>query len=422
MRDDEYKTSNLYLDSTMLFNRLSIRMQSPEKKIKPFRTSKVQGTGKIIDSPQHAYDKVLVASSQFWAKKHENPEDAKIVNDVNKIVFDMLDEKKNGNVKVEDFCKFLIEIGAPLDYECLFRVLSKIGKEINSDGIAGLCRGDFRSEALLATLIADWDVENKNKKSIKKVNAQALGCVVKKWWKELDQSRFNQVHCNKVSKFLVDKGVTQDFNEAHKFTTANSNGTYFDYSQFQLIFVKSLVKFLLMNIQEKFSIEDWENSDFSNAFKLSQLKRQFYLAGIQCPIPKISLEEGVATLAAIEKYTKTTNVATVKMSYEEFKQTWLELTGNELGKSRLTPDPNLNSIKLTESKNKFTHQYTNRFTLLGNFKLPRHKWSYSFANDMEKGRKAKKTLLLNSQELKNLTQANQLSQFQKLISHQAKYK
>ena len=59
MRDDEYKTSDLYLDSTELFNRLAQRIQDPNSPLEPFKKITSYGTGKLLHKNSEAKHKIL---------------------------------------------------------------------------------------------------------------------------------------------------------------------------------------------------------------------------------------------------------------------------------------------------------------------------------------------------------------------------
>ena len=433
MREDEYKTSNRYLDSTMLFNRLSYRMQNPEKDIRPFKRHTVSGTGKIIHKSQDAVDKILGSTAQSWGEKHGNLLDTKASVQISKIIFEVLDHENKGFVRADAFCKFLIEIGLTLDCKNIEAILCKMRhcRSISSalvayEDVVALCRGDYKSNALLSALNNTILLENKLSRKQKPTNRViVIDCLLRKWWREMDINKYNQVHYSTVNKFLLEKEVAQDFNEANKMTQEVSIDGYMDFMQFQSIFGRSMVSFLLMSLKDKFTSEDWENPNLSYAYKMSQLKRQFILAGIHYPVPNISLEEGIAMLDAVEKYSKLKDINLVKMSYDTFKKVWLELTENELGKTGMAPNSNLDEVKVEESRNNLNRKYLNTHALLGNYHVGsrnKNQWSHSLSHGFNNLKKKKKNvILIDSQEIKCHIQNKTLEDFNRLVNYEVAF-
>ena len=71
----------------------------------------------------------------------------------------MLDPEHKAKITGEEFCKFLIEIGLPLDCVSLHIILCKIKQvnniqciTINTDDISYFCRGDHKTNTLLEGL------------------------------------------------------------------------------------------------------------------------------------------------------------------------------------------------------------------------------------------------------------------------------
>ena len=59
MRDDEYKINNRYLDSALLFNRLSTGMKNLSVPLKSFKNKNSARNGKLIYKSAEAAEKVL---------------------------------------------------------------------------------------------------------------------------------------------------------------------------------------------------------------------------------------------------------------------------------------------------------------------------------------------------------------------------
>lgn len=375
-RNDEYKTSGRYLDSTNLFNRLSSRMASPELEMKPFKQKPNFGTGKIIHKRSKALSKIIADTNINWLEKHGNIQDLASSSKISKIIFEMIDPDNKGEVSCLKFIDFLIEIGMPMDPKSLYQLVCKIKRsttleslKIYNDDISNLCRGDNKTNSMLSTIIEEVLGPNDNSwSSIESVNLLSLFEVLRKWWNECDDRKYNYVHCNKVCEIIVDKKVASDLNEAYKIVGNFAVGSHLDFCKFQQIFGKALVKHALTTIQHKFSVEDWENPEFSYALKLSQLKRQLVFAGIYFPVPQISLNEGLATLQAIEKYAKFKKEPIVRMNYEEFCSAWFELTGESIGRSAFKPQTAYYDEHSAEIASKITQKVLNRYTIIGNYR------------------------------------------------------
>ena len=416
MRDDEYKTSDLYLDSTELFNRLAQRIQDPNSPLEPFKKIISYGTGKLLHKNSEAKHKILGKTTNNWIEKRGIKNENINSFNTSKVILAMLDTENKGFISGETFCEFLIEIGLPLDCKNLYSLLCKIKRSeniknvmIGYEDLSNFCRGDHRTNSLLESLKTTVKEQIKTEEN-PKINIILLEKLLKSWWKECDIYNYNQVHINEVSKLLVNKSVVCDFNEGYHIIKKIIQNNYLDYLQFKLIFGKAMIK-------DKFSSNDWENSEFSQAYKLTQLKKQLILAGIEFPVPFISLEEGRSTLEAIEKYAKFKNKTLTKMSYHSFHQLWFEFSGELIGKNGIGKGK---TFDLKTSDDPFNGNRVKAYSLIGNLDTKINvlkKWNHSFSPKILKKKKGKK-LNFSSLESKIQEQDKSLRFFLNLVNHE----
>jgi hypothetical protein len=417
-RSDEYKVSGRYQDSTQLFSRLSSRMEKPETPMAPFRVKQNYGTGKLIHKKSTVQDKVLNQTTSGWISKHGKVSDSLSIKSNARIIFDMLDPGGKGEITGQQFCEFLIEIGFPLEIFTTFAFIKKYKHvqsiesiRLTADDIGNFCRADHRTDTLLSALyiaLGELNIEKQGK-----IDIVTLFNVVKTWWSETDENNSHVIHCNVICEFLVKKGVTVDFNESFKLVSKCAIDGFVDFGHFQLIFVKGFVKHLLVNIQHKFKPEDWKNSDFSNAYKLCQLKKQLILAGISYPVPKISIEEGLAALNAMQKYATLIGRPIENLEYPQFCETWKKMTGEILGKTYMKSNLEEIQHRLVESP----ERTLNRFSLIGNTDVKfnvKKKWTHSVSPDCQ----LKDIIPVNRDERRFVNQNELLKEFSRLVKYE----
>ena len=384
----------------------------------PFRVKQNYGTGKLIHKKSVAENKVLGQTTSDWISKHGKVSDSLSLKSNGKIVFDMLDPSGKGEITGRHFCEFLIEIGFPLDIFTTFSFIKKYKHtdnidsiKLTSDDLGNFCRADHRTDTLLSALYIALGELNHSKQL--RIDIVTLFNTLKSWWGEIDSKNSHVIHCNAICSFLVNKGVTVDFNESYKLVSKCAVDGFIDFGHFQLIFVKGFIKHILLTIQYKFTPEEWQNSDFSNAYKLSQLKKHLILAGISYPVPQITMEEGLAALKAIQKYGEMTGDAVERIEYEKFCEIWKKMTGEILGKTYMKA--NLDEIRdrLVESE----ERAWNRFTVIGNTDVKfgvRKNWMHSVLPLGE----FKDFQPVNKDEVRCMAQNKLLKEFCKLVKNQ----
>lgn len=330
-RDDEKKSSGTRPESDIRFKRLVGKLcENPKLPREVYTKTEPENNSKVVHKSKHAINKDLSATRSKWLSQRGK---GKFHNShIAKRIFMMLDPQGSGEVEANDFCNFLIDIGIPVRLSAIKSVVGKVigssqikNKLITEDEIAYLCRGDQKTTQTLTIL--NSAVLNHFDAKDKIVTSADHGNLLKRWWESLDSSRNNQVEVPKICEFLVNIKVFRDFFEARKFVDkVTSESTFIDCNQFYSLFAKPLIKHCLLNINSKFTEDDWNNSMYSDAYKLSQLKRKLILAGIQYPIPNISIEEGELALKAMSSLTKI-NKKPQSANYDEFKDNWFKLTG-----------------------------------------------------------------------------------------------
>lgn len=353
-------------------------MEKPAQSMLPFKVKKTSGTGKIIHKQSLACSKVLEQTSTEWISKHGKLTDSLSFKSNARVIFGMLDPDGKGEISGRNFCEFLIEIGFPLDVFTVFKFVEKFKHccdidlvKLAVEDVAELCRSDHRTDSLLVALYAAAGEIDSEK--FRQVNVVELFKVLSHWWNELDSDKLHNIHCNDVCDYLVRKQVTCDFSQAYKLVSKCALDGFIDFVHFQLVFVKAFIKHMLVNLQHRFSPEDWSNQDFSNAYKLCLLRKQLILAGILYPVPKITYEEGKVALNAIHKYNKLQNKPLKPLEYSEFCEIWKTMTGEILGKT-------YTKANIKEQRPEYS-KGNNSFTIIGNtdtkLKVKKN-WEHSF--------------------------------------------
>ena len=282
------------------------------------------------------------------------------------------------------------------------------GVKLNLEDVGNFCRADHRIDSVLDTLCSATGEIDVEKYCL--IDIVTLFNVIKNWWNELDTDRVYSVHCNFVCEFLVKKGVTCDFNEAYKLISKCAVDGFLDFIHFQLVFVRAFIKHILINIQYRFSSEDWLNQDFSSAYKLCLLKRQLILAGILYPVPQITLEEGLAALTAIKKFKEYQKVPIASIEYSEFCAIWKGLTGEILGKTYLKSNIDVKSLEPLKKN-------MNLYTIIGNTDTKhkvKKKWEHSFEPEC----KLKEFSAINKGEMRFLRENKLIKDFCGLVKYE----
>ena len=321
LRTDEKAVTNTRQETDASFQRQvhNILNNTSPQNITP-KPQILQKTKRVIQKKSEAFLQNLKISQSKWLKKRGfiDPKESNISS---KEIFAMLDTNKVGEIPAEEFLDFLIEIGIPVDRNMAKEVILSTLKEktiknllITQENVNSLCKSDKRSDLMLKVF------QEKLGKNFKTLDVVEL---IKKWWNELG---VKVLGINEICEFLVKNEIFPDFFEAKKYLTkVNRNENFMIFRQFLSIFAKMIVKHYLITINKKFSEEDWSDTGHSLAFKLSQLKKQLILAGIKYPVDKISYEEGLQALKAIENLDKFK--LKKKFNLDEFKLNWYNLTG-----------------------------------------------------------------------------------------------
>lgn len=337
LRADEKRVMINKLESDTIFNRLSEEIRNP--KHSPKQGKKLSKTQNVANSIQKSYNatiKTAMISQDKWLKSHGNDDKQCNLPIAKKIIY-MLDPQSNQEVLSENFISFLIEIGVPLPIkgikhvlQCLFGDKNIKNKTLKEEHVSALCRSDKRNSHVL--MILNQEIARVNNKRIDDVTSGEQGEIILNWWEMIQTGDSKIVQCCSICEFLVQLEAFYEVSDARKFVMAVcKDGGYMDYCQFRTLFAKAIIKHVLININKKFTEDDWNNPMFSYAYKLSQLKRQLILAGIKYPVPHISAEEGILVLKAIESMDKANGVK-ITISYEDFKSRWLKSTGINLDK------------------------------------------------------------------------------------------
>ena len=338
IRTDEKRVSESKPESDAGFHRLAENMISttPNKKSSgKGGYQQFQNPDKVIQKSSDAIMKTLIKNQDKWLKHIKNTEKNQSWT-ITKQIKNMLDPQDTGNIPFNIFFDFLIEIGVPLKPKIVKFTLAKLlktenvcNKVIKEEHISNLCRGDNRSNQILNVL--NRIISRTSNKSFEEVTSAEHKLLINSWWKKLDSLRSNQVMCNKVCEFLIEVEICSNFPESKKYVCkVTQNLVFMDSDQFKALFAKAVITHALINLNRKFTEEDWNNPVYSYAYKLCQLKRQMILAGIQYPIQNISIEEGEILIKAIKEFAKYKGEDEVKITYEDFKMRWLQHTGHVL--------------------------------------------------------------------------------------------
>ena len=324
VRKDEKAVTESKPESDASFQRLARKMKKEEEqRYSPTKLKMNQNTAGVVQKKNEAFIRNLNISQSQWLKKHGMVEGREIAN-LSKQIFAMLDTNQIGEIPAEDFLEFLVEIGTPIDQSILRKVMIWTLKTrdlkhsyLSQNSMSQFCRGDKRSDIILGIFETHLGKDYKGLDIISLLN---------KWW---DSYNGKTVSIKVLADFLVKKRIFNDFSEAKKYLSKiNRNEVLLDHFQYLCIFGKAIVRHTLVNINKKFHEDDWNNPDYSLAYKLCQLKRQLILAGIKYPIEHVSYEEGLEALKAIENLEKFKGPK--KFDVEEFKGEWFKLTGHIL--------------------------------------------------------------------------------------------
>lgn len=345
LRSDEKQLSAYNHESDAGFIRLSEQIRNPKTSTKePQKHIKTRAPSNAPQKSSDASIRNIMISQSKWLKSHGNDDNSSM--SIAKQIMLMLDSPNSNEIQAEDFVSFLIEIGLPVPIKGLIETLKSLlhvknikSKNIKEEHISALCRSDKKNSHILK--IINQETAKSHNKSLNQITSAEQLEVISTWWKKLNESGSKIVSFGIVCDFLVQICMFADFSEARKFVAGTcKDGEFMDKYQFQMIFTKALIKHTLMNINKKFTYEDWNNPSLSYAYKLCQLKRQLILAGIKYPIPNISKEDGELVLKAVESMEKLTFGCVKKVNYEDFKAAWLKNTGLSLDTAspdRVTP-------------------------------------------------------------------------------------
>ena len=420
LRSDDEKAKNKEDSKNSMFTRLVQRLQNPggEVKDKVFRLP-IQ-TETLIQKSNVVKTKNLNVARDCWMQKRGLKE----VSDSNllaKQVFRLCSNQ--GEIRGSQFLVFLIEIGIPLHVNIIKASLSKLFHtksidtyKISENNIVALCKSDSFTNYLLETLL-DHTVKiikpsassgdqygKKNPKSL--VSTVDIEKVLKLWWGELDLKNRGQVHLNDISEFLQAKNLVADLNEGRKLLfKLFEEISYIDYSQFTLIFSKSIIKWGLKQIINKVSAETEDSAYFSKDYNLAVLKKKLLMAGISYPVDEFTAEEGIAAIKGIEKYREMAKTPVPKMNYEDFRKHWGESTGQELQKLHKMPSPpketHVPEAAIFRAGKEYEEDIINfseeecitevvvpknKYTILGNYNIARNgdeKWRHSIGPEIK---------------------------------------
>lgn len=316
------------------FLRLAEHINNGSSPIKePSKLIRIQGSSNVVQKSSFATIKNMKISQSKWLKSHcINFTQNSIP--ITKQIISMLDPHSFNEVPAEDFISFLIEIGTPVSIKSITHIIRSLlkakdlkNKFIREDHVSILCKTDKLQDRILK--IINQEIIKTNNKSLEDITSADQNLLIDSWWKDLDTTSSKIVSCNHICDFLVKTKMFSEYIDAKKYigNICKSKGGFMDYSQFRMIFALVLIKYVLLNINKKFTEEDWNDPAVSYAFKLCQLKRKLILAGIKFPIPKISAEEGELVLKALENVGVANGEQKKKMSFDDFKEMWVKNTG-----------------------------------------------------------------------------------------------
>lgn len=332
-REDERKAAHSFCESNNLFNGLVKKILDSKNTPQPMRFKKVVETDKVVQKHSEAANKTIKASSSAWMKKRGSVEDNRYTN-INRVIFEMLDPEDRGEVPGNLFIRFLLEIGLSLNPQKIKDVLcAALRKDHNNfkvkyDDICSLCKGDHRIKMTTKCINHQVKEARLNRSEGLSVDHSIITTVeqigaLNDWWIFLDKQLRNQVAVNIVAEFLAVKSIAGDSHEGRKqVKEVAGEYHYIDKDQFFTIFGRALIRWALINIQSKFSEEDWKNPDYSPSLKMTCLNRNLIMAGLKCPRAGVSQDEGALVISAIEKYRKFSNDNIPRLSFHDFVKSW----------------------------------------------------------------------------------------------------
>lgn len=334
LREDEKKTSDSFCESNSLFHRLIQKVLDTSTIPKPMRFKKNVETEKVVQKHSEAAEKAVRAESRAWMKKRGSVDEYKDKNTA-KTIFKMLDPEGRGDIPAENLVKFLLEIGLSMHPQKVKDVLQIILRKdyvnfrLKYDDINNLCKGDHKTNITLKCLNEEVKTDRLNKSEGMKIDTSPISvgeqlAVLSNWWIGIDKQGRNQVPVNNVAEFLAHKSIAGDSHEGRKLVkeVVNSDLQFIDKDQFLMIFTKSMIRWVLINVHKKFTDEEWKEPNYSPAFKITCLKRNLIMAGLKCPKPGVSQEEGAQVINAIEKYRKYSGSPIRKVNYNDFAEYW----------------------------------------------------------------------------------------------------
>lgn len=249
--------------------------------------------------------------------------------------FKQLDTKKTGEIEGETLLKSLLTLGVANDPLVLKRTLCLIFKKnhlsnlkIKSQEFVGLMKNEAKNDRILKKLNEFCLAERKSKSPVdvqktnqllkatmeimlKKTLTGPSGLVtinehlemIKQWWKSFDNNEINAVSVDNVVRLFVTIGMATDRNDSRSLIFSQLGvKSAINFDEFQQLFAKSMLKGALSNLSKRLSTGNYASQEMSSDFKLSSYQRALMMSGVKCPNSEISVEEGMNTMAAIEKY------------------------------------------------------------------------------------------------------------------------
>lgn len=332
LREDEKKANDTFCESNNLFNRLVKKVVDTKSTPQPLHYKKIAETEKVVQKHSEAAEKAARASSSAWMKKRGNIEEFRNSN-INRIVFKMLDPEDRGEINLDTLVKFLTELGLLMhpqklkDVICITLRKDPARVRLKYEDLCNLCKAD-RQVKVTTRRINEQVKKDRLKSEANRTDLISIGeeiNVIEEWWKSLDAFSRNQVQVSSIAEFLVEKNIAGDLHEGRRqIQEIASENQYLDKDHFFAIFGKVLIRWILIHIQQRFSEEDWKNTDRSPSLKFTCLKRNLIMAGIKCPRSGVSQDEGTLVINAIEKYRRFSNDVSPKLTYKDFLEDWGE--------------------------------------------------------------------------------------------------
>ena len=353
VRQQEKKNPTFLTETAKTFNRLAETVKNSKKTSENAENKKIFFNNRIVQRHSRAKNKYLSIDQNKWLKNRSshNNKDSNLA----KQIFMMLDSQNTKKVTAKEFLSFLVEIGVPVNAKSLSFLLQKFfntqdlsHKLINEENILYLCCGDKSTKRILNVL--NESVRNFfHKSDYQDISCDEQNNLIQNWWKQLSPLQSNIVPNKTICEFFVEMKMADNYFESKKLLDAvGHSSAHFDYSQFYLIFAKALIKHTLTGLNKKFNEDDWNNTGLSYPFKLCQLKRQLILAGIQCPVEKITQDEGTLVINGIENLEKFNNKPLEKTTFEEFKSNWYKHTN--IRPNLYKNDKNCQTLESSESE------------------------------------------------------------------------